>query len=258
MSIMISIDGKPCSCEPGECLADVAIRNGISIPLLCGSHEALLGRGCCRVCVAEVVEGGRKKVVASCIYPVSQPCEVFTGSERIVRKRAVIFTMLRHLAPDSELIARMAETYGAPDIERLEPLAGGGTCILCGLCVEACKSLGAGAISTVGRGVGKKISTPYDDASSACIGCGSCAAVCPTKSIPVLTENDARTIWGRTFAISRCEICGEDLGTEESLAYAANRAAGPGETGAAVPALCPKHRRQRATGAFADIISKRG
>jgi NADH dehydrogenase/NADH:ubiquinone oxidoreductase subunit G len=254
MSIEIIIDGKPCICNPGEYLASVAARNDISIPTLCGTNEALLGRGSCRVCIVEVVESGRKKVVASCIYPVMKPCEVFTNSERITRERGVILAFLQRLAPDSELIANMARTYGSydiPELENLEVLTDGGACVLCGLCVEACKMLGTEAISTVGRGVFKKISTPYDDVSPYCIGCASCAAVCPTKSIQMQTIDDVRVIWNREFRIVRCEICGEEIGTEESLAYAEKRALeqrGSEElrqTDSPPQRLCSRHKGQR-------------
>jgi ferredoxin len=180
---------------------------------------------------------------------------VFTNSERIIRERGVILTLLQNLAPDSPLIADMAKQYRAPDYEQLEPNSEGGKCILCGLCVEACKTLGAGAISTVGRGVEKKVSTPYDDPSPTCIGCGSCAAVCPTENIPVITEENERSIWGRTFKVVRCEVCGEVLGTEESLAYSARRvldAGYPGMLAGQNRALCSKHRRQHVAKGYAN------
>ena len=75
-TLTITIDGKACTCQPGEFLIDIAKRNGIFIPTLCGKQLALRGRGCCRVCIVELVERGhskrskRSKMVVSCIYPV--------------------------------------------------------------------------------------------------------------------------------------------------------------------------------------------
>jgi formate hydrogenlyase subunit 6/NADH:ubiquinone oxidoreductase subunit I len=54
-------------------------------------------------------------------------------------------------------------------------------CVLCGLCVRACKEIvGVSAISVIQRGIAKKVATPFQVASSRCIGCGTCVLICPT------------------------------------------------------------------------------
>ena len=111
--------------------------------------------------------------------------------------------------------------------------------MLCGLCVQACDSLGTSAISTVNRGVDKMVNTPYGDPSSSCVGCLSCANVCPTEAIPYTQTADARTIWNRTFELVKCERCGAVMGTPESVAHAAKRA-GLDE----VPTLCDECRKK--------------
>ena len=157
----IVIDGKTCSAEHGEYLWDVAKRNGIEIPALCRSEAFPEHRASCRVCIAEVVARGRSKVVTSCVYPIEGECEVHTDSPRIVQDRKVLMALLAARAPESNLMAAMASHMGAGEgYERLEPLDAG-KCILCGLCVQACESMGTGAISTVNRGVDKEINTPY-------------------------------------------------------------------------------------------------
>ena len=253
MSIEIIIDGITCTCEPGEYLAAIAARNGIHIPTLCASNDALLGRGCCRVCIVEIIEAGRTSVVVSCIYPVKQPIEVFTTSARIIKERGVILALLACLAPDSERIAEMAREYNAPVLKDPEPDTDKSKCILCGLCVEACKTLGAEAISTVGRGVEKKIATPYEEVSAYCIGCASCAFVCPTNSIEVHTTDTSRTIWDREFTIVRCEVCGEVIGTTESLAYAHTCALEQKEPEEVNQALCSVHKRQQMAGGLVGL-----
>ena len=40
--------------------------------------------------------------------------------------------------------------------------------------------LSINAISVVQRGIAKKVSTPFQIASSRCIGCGTCVLICPT------------------------------------------------------------------------------
>ena len=119
----IIIDGKSCSCEKGEYLLQIARRNGIEIPTLC-HHDGFPGQGSCRLCIVEVSERGRNKVVVSCVYPVNQECEVFTQSERIKKDRRMILTLLMKRAPDSPEIRALCEKYGAPDIPRFVSVNG--------------------------------------------------------------------------------------------------------------------------------------
>ena len=57
-------------------------------------------------------------------------------------------------------------------------------CMVCGLCVKVCQEVvGVSAITTIGRGVHKKIGTPYGKPSESCVACGSCVSVCPTGAM---------------------------------------------------------------------------
>lgn len=219
-TINLIIDGVACTCEKGEYLYDVAARNGIVIPTLCRSEAFDDHRACCRICIVEVETRGRSKVVTSCVYPVEQDCTVYTASPRILEERAVLMALLAHRAPESAEIAAMADEMGGVEgFDRLVSVDGD-KCILCGLCVQACDSLGTGAISTVLRGTEKRVATPYDEPSAACVGCLSCANVCPTDAIEYSETPDARVIWNREFELVRCAECGAVLGTPESLRHA--------------------------------------
>lgn len=218
--MIIKIDGKECSCERGEFLLDVAKRNRIPIPSLC-FHESLGGLGACRVCIVEVVDRGRSDVVTSCIYPINKEIEVFTRSEKIKEMRGVILTLLARLAPNAEIVRQLAAFSGA-DLPRLSAKPDGDTCILCGRCTTACELVGSGAIAKVNRGIGKAIDTPYALPSSECIGCASCAHVCPTDSIPYTETETMVEIWGRTFELQRCAHCGKPISTNELIASAAH------------------------------------
>jgi NADH dehydrogenase/NADH:ubiquinone oxidoreductase subunit G len=287
-TLKVTINGKVCEAQKGEYILEVARRNKIPVPSFC-HHEALPGLGCCRLCVVEVSEGGGKpRVVVSCVYPVSKDCEVYTESEKIKGIRRTILSMLRGRAPDGSRIASLCDIHGVPEEKRYTtPAALAETgdaekrlqsaCILCGLCVEACSKMGTGAISSTGRGTGKKISTPYDEASPDCVGCASCAAVCPTGAIVCDEDpqNGRRSIWGKTFNLVRCAKCGKPFATTEEIAHAAARLAAesgaaaehsaqlPAESGTAADtataaaALCETCRRKKGSDVMAAAFGVR-
>ena len=239
----ITINGIPCECEKGEFLLQIARRNGIEIPSLC-HHDAIAGQGCCRLCIVEVESRGRRQIVVSCVYPVEKECEVFTDSEKVRRQRGMILRLLQKCAPDSPEIKALCEKYNAPEIDRFVK-ADSGKCVMCGLCVKACGELSVGAISTVNRGVTKEVATPYHEPSSVCVGCGSCARICPTGAIELVEAEETRTIWGKTFRLIRCRNCGSVIGTAEELALAAERSGEEGD------GLCSTCRRLRMADVFA-------
>ncbi len=194
--MQILINGKPCECEEGETILTIAKRNDIFIPTMC-HHDKYPGEGACRLCVVEVTDNGRTKVVASCIYPVTHEISVETDTEKIKGYRRLLIAFMQRRAPQSDVIEQMMEEYEVPDYS-LRSIKRG-KCIMCGLCVRACKKIKIGAISMVKRGTGKRVSTPYDEPSSACIGCGLCARVCPTGAIEITETETSKIIWGKEF-----------------------------------------------------------
>ena len=216
--MLIKIDGNFYEGNSGETLMELAKRNNIDIPHLC-HKKGFEGLGRCRLCLVEVNEGKRNKIVSSCVYPLQDGIEVNTSTEKITKMRKDIILLLLLRTPDNEYIKKLASEYGVTKKDRYLNKEEE-NCILCGLCVKACEKLGTKAISFVNRGTTKKVSTPYDDPSKDCIGCGACAEVCPTNAIK-LTDNDGkRTIWNRTFELVKCSICGKHYTTEDELKYA--------------------------------------
>ncbi|HWR38308.1 MAG TPA: 2Fe-2S iron-sulfur cluster-binding protein [Patescibacteria group bacterium] len=234
----IIIDDKTCPAMAGEMLLTVARRNNIHIPTLCHS-DALPGQATCRLCIVEVVEKGRAKVVTSCVYPVTQPMEVHTHSPKILALRRTIIKLLAARAPHSEDIQQLMEEYQITIPRRLH---GSSTesCVLCGLCVKACEKLGLTAIATVGRGTGKKISTPYDEPADDCVGCGTCAQNCPTGAIPIEEQPTRRTIWGKSFELLSCSVCGHAFTTREQWEHIRRQVPGISDT-----PVCESCRKQQ-------------
>ena len=246
--MMITINGHECECEKGEFLLQVAKRNGIEIPTLC-HHEAIEGQGCCRLCIVEVIERGRGKIVVSCVYPIEHECEVLTDSEKVVRQRRMILNLLRARAPESSEIEELCEKYGAEKIDRFVRI-NESKCVLCGLCVKACNELSVGAISTAMRGIDKEVMPPYREPSEVCVGCGSCAAICPTNVIEITETDTTRTIWGRTFDLVHCSRCGRVIGTPEEIAYAAEK------SGEETATLCPECRKNELSVTMAQVYGR--
>ena len=250
--MIIIIDGKSCEAKRGEVILEIAKRNSIYIPTLCHS-DALKGLGSCRLCVVEVVDRGRSKVVTSCLFPVEKEVEVITNSEKIKRIRKNIMTLLKIRCPKNVEVAKMAKAFGVEDkrVERFK-LDDTQNCILCGLCVKACTELGTGAISTIDRGIFKEVNTPYQEPSATCIGCGSCANVCPTGAIEITDKDGQREIWGKKFELLKCDCCGEYFTTKEHMEFAYEKA---GVDLNLDKVVCPDCKRKYSAKKLNDIFS---
>ena len=234
----ITIDGKTCEAAPGQFLMEVARANGFEIPSLC-HHEGLSGQACCRLCIVEVEktsgqaghvggpgesgQSGKREVVVSCVYPVKENIIVYTRSEKIVRLRRSILALLKARAPEAEGdLAGYLDEYGVAGYDSRFS-KDGEKCILCGLCVKACSELGSAAIGTAGRGAEKMVSTPFDELSEDCLGCLACARVCPANAISFSDGEITRIVWGRTFILEKCAVCGRHYATAEELEWLKTR-----------------------------------
>lgn len=216
----ITINGKRMDVAQGETILEVARRAGIDIPTLC-HHDALESVGACRLCVVEISRNGRKDIVTSCQFPVEEGLEVFTESERVREQRQTILSLLLARCPSvpvvRELSARYGETVSYKTFNQDEK------CILCYLCTRTCAAVGPEAISAVGRGKAKEIAPPFHGAAEACVGCGSCHRVCPTKCIEMEDTAKSRKIWGRELEFVACDSCGAPTLTRAYRDYAVKR-----------------------------------
>jgi NADH dehydrogenase/NADH:ubiquinone oxidoreductase subunit G len=229
--VNLTIDNKKIEAEAGQTILEVARENGIVIPTLC-SNEALEPSGACRMCVVEVKHGKRTRIVTSCLYPVAEGLTVETKSERVLASRRLVLQLLLARCPESQQLKEMAEDLGIKPEPRFTPDKDGSKCILCRMCVRTCeKVVGVSAIGFSYRGAEKKVCTPFQEESATCIGCGACAYICPTGHIEMETTEtgDSRMIWGRTFKMATCTVCGRYFAPEDQLKYISRTADVPME-----------------------------
>ncbi len=202
--ITFEINGREVKAEEGMTVLEAAKSEGIDIPTLC-YHPALSPFGACRICSVEITSRGRSRIVTSCNYPVEEGLVVNTKSPAVIETRKLISEFLLARCPNVKVIQDLAREYGV-EKPRFKLGKEDEKCILCGLCARICEErIGVSAINFVGRGVDRKVETPFhqtlDIDLDVCLACGSCATVCPTgaikleditgkKPVPILSEFD--------------------------------------------------------------------
>jgi NADH dehydrogenase/NADH:ubiquinone oxidoreductase subunit G len=189
--IHVSINGLSLEVEKGTTILEAARFVGFPIPTLC-HEDGLRPYGACRLCVVEIGEAPRSKLVASCTYRVEEGLKIRTDSIRVQRARRLLLELYVATSPLSKRIQDLASANGVHECRydaeppRLEEITGSQIkvdregCIQCGLCVRMCnEQMMAGAIGFSGRGVRRRVARPFEATSELCRQCGACLYICP-------------------------------------------------------------------------------
>ena len=204
----LTINGSEIQVAEGRTVLEACREHGIQVPTLC-YHPALEPYGACRLCMVEVSFPPRPpRLVASCVHPCEEGAVIETDSEAVRKSRKTTIELLLASAHNDPMLLALAEEYGVKEIRFTLPEED--LCVLCGLCVRACREIvGVGAISLINRGMARKVSTPFQIASSTCIACGTCVLICPTDAIKLKDITHFHSVHGADTKFSRvyCQIC---------------------------------------------------
>lgn len=209
--IDIRIDGRPYQVEEGLTILYAVRECGFNLPSLCAYNSGECNQGSCRACLVEIE--GMPKLVASCVYPVSEGMNILISSQRaaLARRRSVELLLSNHADNCQgcdkneycELLhvarqvgvregrfagAKTPATYDAltPSIVRDTS-----KCILCGRCIERCRNTnGNGVLAFINRGFDTVVGPAGNIslAKSPCLMCGQCVNVCPTGALMAKSE----------------------------------------------------------------------
>ena len=215
--VNVKINGFAVQVPKGSSVLEAARAASVTIPTLCYLKD-INEIGACRMCMVEAAEMrgpnlGPARMVAACVYPVSEGMEVQTNSPKVLdsRRKTMELLLSNHdmkclscvRSKNCEL-QRLAHDLGITDAdvykgERTEyPIDDSAAhmyrdnnkCILCRRCVAACAvTQGIGVIGANERGfitnIGSQFNKPLGE--TACVSCGQCITVCPTGA---LSEKD--------------------------------------------------------------------
>jgi NADH dehydrogenase/NADH:ubiquinone oxidoreductase subunit G len=210
----LKINGVPVSVEEGTTILEAARFLGSPIPTLC-HMEGLSPYGACRLCVVEIGEGAKSKLVSSCTYPVEEGLRVRTASARVIRSRKMILELMLASCPQSKVIQDLASAYEVRQQRFRQEFE---TCILCGLCVRMCsEQMMAKAIGFQGRGDHRALGTPFDIKSENCRLCGGCIYICPACQLRCTYTQPEKAICGGCANLS--PPCLEKVQFDDMMCY---------------------------------------
>ncbi len=223
------IDGHEIEAKAGATVLEEARNLKIDIPTLC-YHKDLSSFGACRLCTVEIKVNGKWQLAASCQTEAAAGMEVRTNTDGVRESRRLAAALLYFRYPQTGAIRDMAVKLGV-DVQ--DAAADSQDCILCGLCTRTCHEIvGVNALTFKDRGLARDVDEPKIEFDpSVCIGCGSCAFVCPTGFVRMEAVDGKRIIWDKVFKMAACNVCGRYFAPVEQLEFISKK------TGVAVSQL---------------------
>jgi NADP-reducing hydrogenase subunit HndD len=210
--ISLNIDGHDVQVPHGTTVLDAAQSIDILIPTLCRFPEAKPS-GFCRLCVVEVE--GYSNLLPACVLEARDGMIVRTQTKNVIESRRMSVELLVAQHPMQCLtcyqngkcpLQKLATQYGIQQSRFFRrdsstnakpapilPIDGKNPaivhdpnmCILCGLCIEACRSIQAvDVIDFAHRGWTRTIEPAFGQSLSdvECTACGQCIQLCPVNS----------------------------------------------------------------------------
>ena len=224
--VTIVIDGHKVKAKESSTILENTQELNIDIPALC-FHKDLSPFGACRLCVVEVKTNGKWQLATSCNTPVEDGMEIRTNSDKVQESRRLTAELLYYKYPTTLVVRDIARKLGVEISEDVK--VEGHDCILCGLCVRACREIvDVGALTFQDRGLGRDIDEPRIEFDpKLCIGCGACAYVCPTGYVKMEAVEDKRIIWDKVFKMAACKVCGKHFAPQDQLEYISKKTGVP-------------------------------
>jgi predicted molibdopterin-dependent oxidoreductase YjgC len=223
LMVRMKLNDREIEAPRGSSVLRVAQEQGIDIPTLC-YHEALGPYGVCRLCIVEVAGSLPRSLRISCAQQVLEGLVVHTESESVRKNRKLLFELLLARSPDSKKLIELAAKHGVT-ASRFYTGDTDDNCVRCGLCMRVCRDkIGAYALCFAHRGYNRTITTDFESLSRYCIGCGSCAQVCPTGAIFMEDKDKERIIYRKGLVIGRfelepCQGCGKPYAPRKYLEF---------------------------------------